>query len=183
MKTVSKIFVLLVLLALVGCKSTEEKLAEKLVACDGAACNEIMKELVQLPLEKQLTVNQLMMLDTNYQKKMKRKAAVEKMDLISVNAEWYIKMQSAGFEATDKIMDFRRIGFTYDSGNEFLIMEGEDFSFEASSLVELDECPADSKWIVMPVVTGKDLTYTCSIVSQNEKACAEISEKFLSLCK
>lgn len=183
MKTLSKLVVLSTLMIFVGCKSTEEKIAEKLVACDGDACTEIMRELVLLPLEKQLAVKQLMMLDTTYQKKLQKKEAVEKAEIVSLEADIYMKLQSFVFEETNKTGTFKWIGYSPTSDNGFFIIEGENNSFEAMNYTELVECPAPSKWVVQPIITGNKLSFSCTIVSENEQACKEISEKFLSLCK
>lgn len=183
MQTIFKFATLSILVVLIGCKSTEEKLAEKMVACDGDACNEIMKEIVQLPLEKQIAIKQLMMLDTAYQKKIKRQGIEQKVKIVFYNADSYIKLQTAVFVETGKTGDFKWIGFHADSGNGFFIMEGENNAFEAVSYIELGECPAQTIWTVKPEISNKDLNFNCSIISGNEDACAKISENFLALCK
>ena len=78
---------------------------------------------------------------------------------------------------------FKWIGFSASSDNGFFILEGENNSFEAVSYTELVECPSGSQWIVQPIITGKELSFSCTIVSENEPACKEISKNFLSLCK
>ncbi len=183
MQAMFKFAALLVLVALIGCKSTEEKLAEKMVACDGDTCNEIIKEIVQLPLEKQITVKQLMMLDTTYQKKIQKQEIEQKTEIVFYNAESYIKLQAAVFVETGKTGDFKWIGFHADSNDGFFIMEGKDNAFEAVSYIELGECPAQTIWTVKPEISNKNLNFNCSIISDNEDACAKISENFLALCK
>lgn len=167
----------------IGCKSTEEKIAEKMIACNDDACTETMKEFVLLPIEKQLAVKQLMMLDTNYQKKVAKKEAMEKVEIVSLEAKTYMMLQSAVFELSSKTGTFKWIGFSANSDNGFFIIEGEDNSFEAVSYIELLKCPSGSTWTVKPIIIGKELSYSCNIISENEQACKEISEKFLSLCR
>ena len=177
MKTVMKILVISAMTVLAGCKSQEEKLAEKMAACEGDSCTEIMKELVQLPLEKQLAVSQLMKLDTAYQKKI----AKEKIGYINHSAEWYRKLQQAYFEELQKIGTFENIGYAPNRDDEFGIDESDN-ALEIISLTDLANCPKNSKWKFTPEIVGKELKFRCSIYSTNRTACVEISSNFMSLC-